>query len=142
VDSEGRRLPPAEFVAAVVKGTVAKYLKSEDEPTGSSGAVRKVVGVNYRKVVGEAKLPFVLLLYAIENSVLEVQREKLNEGALELEGKALFLYLNTHFNEVPFELPSELSAFVVAWKGNVRVSGSELKVSLIEWLQGLIGSEL
>jgi hypothetical protein len=135
--------PARDFVSDVLKGIVPLYFKSEEPPLDNTGLVRKVVGSTYVELVTKAKLPYVLLVYSAENYVLEVQMEKLNEAALELQGQALFGHLNAQINEVPLKVPDELPAFMFIRNGVAELYTKEVEASLVEWLRGmLLGREL
>jgi hypothetical protein len=130
--------PPTEFIAAVLNGTVPMFVKSEEVPVDNNGPVKKVVGSTYRQLVVESNIPFVLLLYTIENYVFDVNLEKLNTAAVQLGGRATFGYVNVKNNEIPLEVPEDLPAFVLVWKGNVQLYRRSLKLSIVEWIEAAL----
>jgi hypothetical protein len=131
-----------DFVAAVLKGGVPPYVKSEERPMDNSGAVKKIVGSNYNEIVRESGLLCVILLYGSENYALQVQMERLNEAAREMQGKAIFGVLNVEKNEVPLTVPAELPTVVAVGKEWVKTYGRDVGVGIAEWVQELLNSEL
>jgi hypothetical protein len=132
-------VPDQKSIADVVAGKTPEYRKSEEAPRDSSGRVRRIVGSTFDRLVLGSQVPFVLLLYSVQNYALERHMEQLSEAAEAFGGKADFGFLDTEGNEVSIDLPADLPAFVLVSSGSVCVYSRDVKAPLLEWIRRGIG---
>jgi thiol-disulfide isomerase/thioredoxin len=132
-------VPDQKSIGDVVAGKTPEYRKSEEAPRDNSGRVKRIVGSTFDPLVLGSQLPFVLLLYSVQNYALQRQMEQLGEAAETFNGKANFGFLDTESNEVSIELRSDLPVFVIVSGRKVSVFSKDVKLPLVEWIRRAIG---
>jgi hypothetical protein len=132
-------VPYQKSIGDVVAGKTPEYRKSEEAPRDDSGRTKRIVGSTFDRLVLGSPLPFVLLLYSVQNYALERQMETLNAAAETFNGKANFGFLDMQRNEVSIDLPGDLPAFVIVSNGKLSVYSRDVKATLVEWIRTGIG---
>ncbi|EAY13427.1 hypothetical protein TVAG_424590 [Trichomonas vaginalis G3] len=132
---------PSEFIKEVISGKIPAYVKSEELPTDNDGPIKRIVGLNYEKEVGNSEKPFVLLIYTSDNYVTSVLMDKLVDAEAEIGNSALFGTVDYSKNAIPLDVKEKTPIVAIIRREKAIYYTKEEKSDLITWIKSNLSND-